>query len=149
LRIERAVEETKQHGLRIKGPKTERGKRTITIDDDLSALLVKQIERLKWAGIPDSATVDLSLVTLPDDALLFPSPMTGGTFSFTKLRRPRNVTKEFDRKAKALGFDCRFHDIRFVPKADIREMTYQKKTASRRPLVLWRLHQRALHLSRH
>ena len=35
LRIERAIEETDEHGLRIKGPKTERGKRTITIDDDL------------------------------------------------------------------------------------------------------------------
>src|SRR5690349_8158910 len=32
LRIERAVEETEDHGLQIKGPKTERGKRTIEID---------------------------------------------------------------------------------------------------------------------
>src|SRR5262245_60362695 len=35
LRIERATEETAKHGIRIKGPKKERHKRTITIDDDL------------------------------------------------------------------------------------------------------------------
>jgi hypothetical protein len=28
LRIERAIEETNEHGLKIKGSKTERGKRT-------------------------------------------------------------------------------------------------------------------------
>jgi len=115
LRIERAVEETKVHGLRIKGPKTERGKRTISIDDDLVTLLVKAREKLQRikAGIPDEAAVDLSLVNLPDAALLFPAPpRAGDAFSFAKPGRPRNVTKEFDRKAKALGFDCRFHDLR-------------------------------------
>jgi len=114
LRIARAVEETKKHGLRLKPPKTKRGTRTIQIDDDLCTLLVQQIERLKRvkAGIPDGAAtaVDLSLVTLPDDALIFPATASG--FSFVALRRPRNVTKEFDRKAKALGFDCCFHDLR-------------------------------------
>ena len=34
-------------------------------------------------------------------------------FSFTKLRQPRSLTKEFARKAKALGFrGLRFHDLR-------------------------------------
>ena len=57
MRIERAIEETDEHGLRIKGPKTERGKRTITIDDDLIALLVAERERhLRIvAGVPDGA----------------------------------------------------------------------------------------------
>jgi integrase len=55
LRIERAVEDTKTHGLRMKGPKTARGKRTITIDDDLIALLVAERERYLriMAGVPD------------------------------------------------------------------------------------------------
>ena len=65
------------------------------------------------AGVPDGATVDLSLVKLPDDALMFPNPPGhGGSFSFAKLRNPRNTTKEFKRKAKALGFSLRFHDLR-------------------------------------
>ncbi|MGA8968575.1 MAG: site-specific integrase [Pseudolabrys sp.] len=116
LRIERAIEETKKHGLRLRSPKTRRGTRTITIDDDLCALFVREIERLKRlaAGIPDGATVDLSLVTLPPDALLFPNPPTSvGEFSFVNLRRPRNVSKEFKRKAVGLGFpNLRFHDLR-------------------------------------
>jgi integrase len=93
--------------------KNERGKRTITIDDDLVALLLKQREKLQriQAGVPDGAAVDLSLVKLPDAALLFPA-MTREALLFTKPRRPRNVTKEFDRKANALGFNCRFHDLR-------------------------------------
>ena len=116
LRIERAVEETDKHGLRIKVPKTERGKRTITIDDDLIALLLREREkhlRIE-AGIPDRAgPVDLSLVSLPPGALMFPNPPSGAALSFTKLRQPRGLTKEFARKAKALGFrGLRFHDLR-------------------------------------
>jgi integrase len=89
LRIERAVEETNEHGLRIKGPKTERGKRTIAIDDDLLFLLAAERARHVqiFAGVPDGSTVDLSLVKLPADALMFPCPPASGeSFSFIKLR---------------------------------------------------------------
>jgi hypothetical protein len=88
--------------LRLKGPKKEIHKRTITIDDDLFALLVAERDRhLRIvAGIPDGAPVDLSLVKLPADALMFPTPPESGEgFSFTRLRNPRNTTKEFVRKA--------------------------------------------------
>ena len=49
--------------LRLKGPKAERGKRTITIDPELIALLAAERERHVRiaAGVPDGATVDLSL----------------------------------------------------------------------------------------
>jgi integrase len=118
LRIERAIEETKAHGLKLKGPKTERGKRTITIDDELIALLLRERERERLqrikAGVADGAEVDFSLVKLPADALLFPNPSPSGVeFSFTAPRKPRAITKEFARKAKALGFSrLRFHDLR-------------------------------------
>ena len=117
LRIERAVDETDAHGLRIKGPKTERGKRTITIDDDLVALLMTERDRhLRiMAGVPDGATVDLSLVKLPADALMFPNPPgPGESFSFTKLRNPRNTTKACGHVARRLGFkELRpLHDLR-------------------------------------
>ncbi len=116
LRIERALEETDQHGLRIKGPKTERGKRTITIDDDLITLLAAERERhLRIiAGVPDGVTVDLSLVKLPAGALMFPNPPGAGEdFSLLKPRNPRNTTKEFKRKAGKLGFPkLRLHDLR-------------------------------------
>ena len=42
LRIERAIEETKKHGVRFKGPKKDSHKRTIPIDDDLlSSIIVR------------------------------------------------------------------------------------------------------------
>jgi integrase len=117
LRIERAIEETKEHGLRFKDPKTERGRRTITIDDGLVAML--RAEREKYlriiAGVPDGASVDLSFVKLPADALMFPPPPTPGAndLDLATPRNPRNVTKEFCRKATALGYaSLRFHDLR-------------------------------------
>jgi integrase len=80
LRIERALEETKKFGLRLKGPKKDAHKRTITIDDDLIAVLVAEREKHQRiiAGIPDGAAVDLSLIKLPDDALIFPNPPAKG-----------------------------------------------------------------------
>ena len=115
LKIERALEETKAHGLRIKGPKKESHKRKIRIDDDLLALLLAERDKhLRMiAGLPDSATVDLSLIKLPEGALMFPNPPgPGKELTFTAPRRPRVVTKEFARKARKLGFKLRLHDLR-------------------------------------
>lgn len=117
LRIERAIEKTAKHGIALKEPKTARGKRTITIDDDLLALLCSLREKLLRlrAGVPDGAPVDLSLVKLPDDALMFPSGFAnnGNAFDFGKLRMPGSLTKEFGRVARRLGFpNLRLHDLR-------------------------------------
>jgi integrase len=116
LRIERALEETDEFGIRFKGPKKKTHKRTITIDDDLLALLLAARDKhLRLvAGIPDGVTVDLGLVKLPDGALMFPNPPEPGSdFSLTTPRRPRAVTKEFARKARQLGFKkLRLHDLR-------------------------------------
>jgi integrase len=116
LRIDRAIEETKEHGRVLKGPKTARGRRTIQIDRYLLDLLVVERERYLriQAGVPAGAQVDLSLVKLPDDALMFPAPPAAGeNFSFTKLRCPRSVTKEFQDRAEKLGFGrLRLHDLR-------------------------------------
>ena len=107
LRIERAIEKVKKQPLALKGPKRDQHKRTITIDDDLIALLCGEREkhlRIK-AGVPDGAAVDLSLMKLPDGALMFPNPPEAGEgFSFMRLRNPDNTTKEFTRKATKLGF---------------------------------------------
>jgi integrase len=111
LRIERALEVTKAHGIRFKGPKSDKYKRTITIDDDLLTLLLAERDRhlRNLAGVPDGATVDLSLVRLAEDALIFPRL----DVSFVTPRQPREVTRAFASKAQALGFKgLRFHDLR-------------------------------------
>jgi integrase len=102
LRIERAWEQTKKFGLKLKPPKTKRGRRTIELDDASFAILISQRDHhLRiMAGIPDGASVDLSLIKLPPAALMFPAiPEAGEDFDFIKPRNPRNFSKEFARKA--------------------------------------------------
>jgi integrase len=115
LRIERTLERTRQ-GSALKAPKTARGVRTIDIDEALLALLLTLRERhLRIAaGVPDGVQVDLSLVRLPEGALMFPAPPQGDeSFSFTAFRHPGNITKQFAKRARRLGFKgLRFHDLR-------------------------------------
>ncbi|MET3907105.1 integrase [Bradyrhizobium sp. S3.3.6] len=118
LRIERALEQTKKFGIRVKPPKTKRGYRTIDIDGATIGVLLAHREshqRLS-AGIPDDAAVDLTLVRLPAKALVFPAvPERGAGVDFTKPRNPRNFSKEFARRAGVIGFGAtRFHDLRGV-----------------------------------
>jgi len=57
------------------------------------------------AGISDDMDVDLSLVRLPEKALMF--PCTEGEIDFTKPRSPRSFS------ADQIGFGrVRFHDLR-------------------------------------
>ena len=113
LRIERAIEQTAEHGRVLKEPKSARGKRTITIDDALLAMLMaehrKALELV--AGVPDGADVDLTLIKLPPDSLMFPSPK--GATDLAKLRHPKAVTRETRERFRKLGFaTLRFHDLR-------------------------------------
>ena len=60
----------------FKPPKTERGIRDIVIHDDLVELLCAERDkflRLKAGITQDGSPVDLSLLKLPEDALIFPS----------------------------------------------------------------------------
>lgn len=118
LRIERSLEETKgpvkgQPIRRLKEPKRASHKRTISIDDALVDLLCKERakhQRLK-AGVPDGAEVDLSLVRLPADALMFPS-LTANNLDFTKLRDARAVTRNLEKQARKRFPGLRLHDLR-------------------------------------
>ena len=63
------------------------------------------------AGVPDAAQVDLSLVRLPDGALIFPAlPGTDPT----AIRNPRSITAMFGTLALRFGFpdELRFRDLR-------------------------------------
>lgn len=80
--------------MTTKEPKTARGKRTIAIDDDLHALLLAEREkhlRIK-AGVPDGVAVNLSLVRLHADALMFPNPPARPLKAFRSPRYERQTT---------------------------------------------------------
>lgn len=114
VRVRRAIEQTKGN-IRFKPPKTKRGIRDIVIDDGLADMLLAEREKfLKLkAGIVDgTAAVDLSLLKLPEDALIFPS-FAGARSDFSRPRDPRAVTGGFTKRAAKLGHpDLRFHDLR-------------------------------------
>jgi integrase len=110
LRIERALEA--DTGI-FKSPKTKRGIRTIAIDDSLVTLLVAEREKYLRlvAGVPTGAAVDLSLVKLPTEALIF--PLLDGEIDLTRPRRPTAVSQMFAKRVRKLGFKgLRFHDLR-------------------------------------
>jgi integrase len=111
LKVERALEQTKA-GITFKAPKTKRGLRSVAIDDNLIGLLraERDAHARLIAGVPDGSPVDLSLVRLPDEALIFPSPAS--PFDLTQPRDPRAVTRGFVRRAHQLGFKLRLHDLR-------------------------------------
>ena len=115
LKVERSIESTLKYGLRFKGPKTKRSKRTIIIDEDLIALLLSvktRHLRLK-AGVSDHAQVDLSLIRLPENALMFPSPPALADGDFETPRHGVTISRDFARAAAKLGFPgLRFHDLR-------------------------------------
>jgi integrase len=143
LRIERALEYTRGHGLAFKPPKTKRGLRAITIDDGLIGLLHKEREKYQRivVGVSSDAAVDLSLVKLPDTALIFPAP--GG--SLTAPRHPDAVTKQFMLRAGKLGFPgLRFHDLRGTHETHLLDKGHPVHTVAKRcghdPAILLRVY---------
>jgi integrase len=119
IRIERALEQTRKFGIRIKPPKTKRGLRTISLDDATIAMLLAEKERhlRLQAGIPEgSGAADLSLIKLPALALMFPTPPAPGQdISFVKPRSPRNFSKYFREHCQRIGREgTRFHVLRGV-----------------------------------
>jgi integrase len=116
LHVRRAIEQLKGKGNnRFKAPKTARGIRDVVIDDGLAHMLRAEREkflRLKAGITEDGPPVDLSLLKMPKDALIFPS-FAGPRSDFSRPRDPRAVTRGFTKLAAKLGHpDLRFHDLR-------------------------------------
>lgn len=114
LRIAQAVERTKAHGTRFKTPKSGKS-RELTIDANLLALFRREREALARliAGVPDGADVDLSLVRLPVDSLVFWAIPRGEQLHFKRPRNDSDISRNFRKHAIALGYPkLRFHDLR-------------------------------------
>ena len=95
LRVERSVEETRA-GLRLKPPKTTRGRRNITLGEGAVALLrghkVKQLELRLLLGLGKIADTTLVFSTFEGELL-----------------RPRNITKAWSRLAPGKSFHSLRH----------------------------------------
>jgi integrase len=113
ITVSRNVEESKKHSRRIMTPKTKNSVRTFKIDDGLALLRTERDKHLRFvAGIADHVEVDLSLVKLPNEALVFPS-MEGA--DLTVIRSPTSVTRMFNKVVARIGGypeRLRFHDLR-------------------------------------
>ena len=90
LRIERAIEKTKTHGLRIKAPKTRHGRRTIT----LPAGAAEVLRQHRKAQI--ETRLALGIGKLPDEAHVF------GTVEGAPLD-PDRITQDWKRFTAARG----------------------------------------------
>jgi integrase len=114
LRISRAVERTKAYGVRFKAPKA--GKvRELAIDSDLVLLFRRNRDRLLGvlAGVTGVANVDLSLVKLPEDALVFWMIPRAEPVRYSKPLNDTHVSRTFRVHAAKLGYPkLRFHDLR-------------------------------------
>jgi integrase len=117
-RIERAWEQTKKFGLRLKPPKTKRGLRTISLDDGTIKTLLAEGVRHQGihTGIPDGGRRRPQPVSPVTGSLMFPATLEiGKELAVTAPRNPRNFSKEFARRANLLGFGrTRFHDLRGI-----------------------------------
>lgn len=116
LRIERSLEETpgaEGWQRRFKEPKRAKHKRTIQIDDALVQLLlsVREGHQRLIAGVPDGIAVDLSLIRLPEGALMFPS-FFRREFDLTQPRDGSGLSKLFERRARKMFPGICFHDLR-------------------------------------
>jgi integrase len=114
LTIGRSIERTKEFGLRAKSTKTGKVRR-FKIDTDLLALFATERAKLQRviAGVGEGTEVDLSLVKIDANALVFWSVPRSGPPVYTRPREATEISRSFRAKANALGHPkLRFHDLR-------------------------------------
>jgi integrase len=120
-RVRVALEETKEHGLQIKAPKTKAGKRDVSLPEIVvEALRKHRREQLELR-------MALGMGKMPDDALVFPAPLKGGHQS------PRAFSKEWARLAKSIGFEgISFHALRHTHASQLIDSGIDIVTISKR-----------------
>jgi integrase len=128
IRVREALEQTKAGGIRFKKPKTKRGLRDITLPDIVVNALRDELERQKRliAGVPEGAPIDLSLVKLPEDALVFGDD-DGEAVS------PRAFSKQWAEVAASIGMpDVTLHALRHTHASQLIDQGVDVVTISKR-----------------
>jgi integrase len=121
IRVREAIEETKEHGLQVKAPKTRAGRRDVSLPEIVAdALREHRRQQLELRMV-------LGLGKMPDDALVFPAPLKGGYQS------PRAFSKEWARVATSIGFPgLGFHALRHTHASQLIDAGIDIVTISRR-----------------
>lgn len=117
-----ALEETKEHGVQLKAPKTKAGKRDISLPDIVvDALREHRRQQLELR-------MALGLGKLSDDALVFPAPLKGG-----RHQSPRAFSKEWAQVAASIGFPgLDFHALRHTHASQLIDAGVDIVTISKR-----------------
>jgi integrase len=108
IRVREALEQTKKGGIRVKEPKRDSSIRDVTLPDIVIEALRDERDRQRRiaAGVPEGAEIDLSLIRLPDSALVFPA-IDGG------YSKPIDFSKAWARFAEEIGMpEITFHALR-------------------------------------
>src|SRR5262245_22934528 len=119
MRIERALEQTKEAGVVVKSPKTRTGRRTIT----LAPATIDVLREHRRAA--QAQRFALGLGKLAPDIPVF-ATFDGG------LRSPRSVTKEWSLVAKRLGIAATFYSLRHTHASTLIASGLDVLTISRR-----------------
>ena len=120
LRVDRSLEQTKQHGFRFKSPKTKHGRRSIS----LPPAAVTEL-RAHWK-VQQELRLKLGQGKSPDDALIF-SNWDGS------IRSPDALTKEWTLCMGQIGMPgCTLHSLRHTHASQLIESGMDILTISRR-----------------
>ncbi|MGE0117653.1 MAG: tyrosine-type recombinase/integrase [Dongiaceae bacterium] len=101
FKVREALEETKKHGVRFKATKTKSGRRDVSLPDVVVEALREHMKRQLEERLA------LGIGKPPDDALLFPAPLS------EEPQSPRQFSKRWDETAEAIGLGkITFHALR-------------------------------------
>jgi integrase len=120
IHVREALEETKAHGIRFKGPKSAAGRRDITLPD----IVIETLDKHRREQL--ELRVRLGLGKPPDDALVFPR-LDGSPQS------PSEASRLWCRSAPRLGFPhITFHALRHTHASQLIDAGVDVVTIARR-----------------
>ena len=119
IQVREAIEETEEHGIRFKAPKSRAGRRDITLPD----ILVHALREHRKAQL--ELRIKLGIGKLPDDALLF-ADIEGAPFSATQ-------SAQLGDFAASVGLpDVTFHALRHTHASQLIDAGVDIVTISKR-----------------
>lgn len=121
IRVRAALEETKEHGVQVKAPKTRAGRRDVS----LPAIVVDVLRDHRRQQL--ELRMALGAGRMPDDALVFPEPLSGAH------QAPSAASRAWGLVADALGMpQITFHGLRHTHASQLVDAGIDIVTISKR-----------------